>query len=175
MPPVGVYASVQQTVAGLTVTATGVGGSVTVYDFSFVPMPGWGTHSLIGGDAATTGWLPLRLDFSTALSGLSIEFGNPDPHDKGIVTLDAYSTGGTLLDHQTFNHGTQTGVRTIAVAGPGIAYVVGQSSDVLFPNAIAWDNLTATVVPEPVSLMAICAGASALALRRKRSGKLSET
>lgn len=155
----GVWGGVVQTVDGITATATGVGGNITVMNWNGSPV-------VAGGQSPN--WLATRVDFSFGMSSVSAFFGDNGADDDGNVVLTAYDALNNMVDQQSFAYGTQSGWASLTVVGGNIAYVIGSTTSTSNPNSVVWDNFSAQPVPEPATIAALGLGAAALMRRRNR-------
>lgn len=155
----GQWAAASQTVDGITATATGVGGNLTVLN--------WGGSPVVAGGFSGN-WLATRVDFNYGMTSVSAMFGDAGTDDDGNVIFTAYDSANNVLDQQMYAYGTSTGFASLTVTGSNIAYVIGSTSGTQFPNSVVWDNFSAQPVPEPATIAALGLGAAALMRRRNR-------
>ena len=161
----GNFASVSQTVSGITATGTGVGGTVDVLDFgSFTNFSTFGTRSIVGGGNPR---VAIRVDFSIDLTLLTVQFGDIGVDDDGTVTVTAYNSSNAVVDTNSMNYGLMERPASLTLSAQDISYFIGVSGGP-FPNTLVWDNMRVTPVPEPATMIALLAGISALVARRRR-------
>ena len=165
----GEFPSVDQTVGGITATATGVGSTIRVVSVGGYLLS-FGNWSLTGGPISPggPGFVPIRVDFSSVLTEVTVWFGDGGADDDGTVTVTAYNAADAQVGQQTFVYGTRFGEESLTVSAPDISYFVAGSSGPASPNSLSWDNMSVTPVPEPATMIALGVGIAALAARRRR-------
>lgn len=149
--------------------ATGVVVAVDPTDFN----PSTGSL-VFGSDDASwpslwreAGLLQLRVDFSSPVSNVMLDFISDDDSDIGV--LYAYDASNTLLDSAMTGALGYNSVGTLTVTGGGIAYVIAGGNSV--SSALGLDNLRYDgVVPAPAAIMLGSIGMGLVGwLRRRRA------
>ena len=164
---IGTPASVAQAASGVTATATPhLGGDVIVVSDLSSTLPLFFSRSISADDTFNAGSSPLRIEFSTIVSFLYVEFGDGDPDDDGLVSITAYNMFDSEVATNSFSFGTNTGIGSLTLNAPNISYILTSSVSGL--NTMFYDNISVTPVPEPVSLIALGAGFAALLARRRK-------
>lgn len=163
----GNFNSVSQTDAGITATATSnaSGGLIESADHMGTGLAAFQTRAIIARQSS--GFAPIRIDFSATMTSVSIQVGDNGADDEGTITVFAYTAANALVDSDSFNYGLLNTPVTLSVAGSGIAYIIGNGGGTS-PGSLYWDNITANPVPEPAT-MAILGLAAAAMLRRRRN------
>ncbi len=160
----GVYASVAQTVSGMTATATGNPGTIEASTLG-----GFGM-AIIGGPFVSGSWHPIRIDFSALVDSVSLETGDGGAtDDDGDLILEAYDSLNNLVDSDTFTQGATLPDRILSVAGADIAYITYRTTGAAAPHSMFVNRVTVNPqsVPEPFT-MALMGGAAVAGFRRVR-------
>jgi hypothetical protein len=176
----GHYTSLSQTVNGVTMTVTRVGGNhFDISDLSsFMPSSdGWGSSSLSPfSDASNSAFI---FTFSQTVSAFSVQVGDFDG-DSDAQSGTAYSgangtgsvlgTFGGMWGDGDLGGGTPPETDSISAAGIESIVFIGGSPD--FPNSLYYDNIMVTTsvsaVPEPSSVLLLLTGAGGFAGMRLR-------
>lgn len=175
----GAYTSLSQTVNGVTMTITRVGGNA--FDIANLSgtMPsssGWGSSSL--DPFVDTSNSAFIFSFSQPVSSFSVQIGDfgGDFDTESGTAYSGMSGTGTVLGtfSGTFGDGdllTDPPVTDgISVAGIESVVYIGGSPE--FPNSVYYDNImvnTSSVTPEPSSILLLLTGlGSAVGLRLRR-------
>jgi hypothetical protein len=173
----GGYAALSLTDGGLTMDISRLRTVFDVVDNSGGQVgkpPGWASRSLHGFfDGGPT---PFVLDFSSAVSGVSIEFGDYGQDAPDVLDMFAYSgLGGTgaLLGSASVPY---VGVAfpafdTAFVSAAGIMSVVMLGGTAGFPSSVFYDNITVEYtdrVPEPATFALMLAGLGMLGVAGRR-------
>ncbi len=114
-----------------------------------------------------------RADFSTSITAFSVDLGDFGPSDDDLLTIAAYTSGGTLLDSNSFQYGTAGSyLHTMSVAAANIGYVLFGGGSRQFPQSVFADNITYTAavstVPLPAGGLLLLSGLGAFAASRRR-------
>jgi len=135
------------------VTFTAPGG--TLY-FSFFGNTPNGTHGIVGYDG--TNFPTQRADIAGGTTFVSVDLGDYDS-DADTIFLNAFDSSNTLLGStSTFLAASFTGMVTLSLSTPGIAYVTFGGVGVGGSSVYA-DNFTfAGGVPEPMTWTMLIAG-----------------
>lgn len=177
----GSSSSISTTQGGLTATLYRTDGT-SISVLGPLEPASWLAHSLLSYENPYTS-APLVINFSQAVSSVSIQFGDYNADDD-TVTITAYSgldgAGSNLGTNSVFYPATKditngdSDVGTIAIAAAGINSVVIDAG-VDYPFSVYWDNLsvgTTAATPEPSTLLIGLAGiglASAYSWRRRKT------
>lgn len=138
-----------------TIAGGDIGAGVTA------PMSGTIVHSFDGwftedGDASMT------LDFSTAITSFSVNFG-------GVATASIGQTGAFAVDGSNNVVAsalvTATGTSTVSMSGLNVNRVVLVIGD--FNDWVGFDNVSFEPVPEPATMTLLALGALAARRRKK--------
>ena len=129
-----------------------------------------GTQGIIDNNATR---LELRADFSSLQNFVSVDLGdfNADPD---LLVLRAFNSANVLLGLSSIPiDGSFTGMLTLSVTVPNIAYVTfGSEAPSLGGSSVYADNLTfntaVNTAPEPGSLALVATGMTAFGLVRRR-------
>jgi len=142
--PIGLQPS--YTEDGAIVTA--VGGDVQCFVLAGTCT---GTCAL-GRTTPFVGFVPIRTDFPTLVSAVSVVMGDQSP-DLDVMTMQAFDASDVLVDSVTLDCGDCIGAFTLSVSGPNIAYIItkslGASSSVAVDNILFTPQVTigGTFVP----------------------------
>jgi hypothetical protein len=169
----GALSSLSMTTAGLTLTITRPGSAFDVVSNtggqSGKPAS-WGTRSL--DPFVSTAATPFILDFSAALTGLSVDVGDYGGDADTLISLEVFDgvggTGNSLGLASTSYASTFPVFTSLGVSANGIRSARLIGGGVSFPNSVFYDNIRASLVPEPVSLALFGPGLAAAALLRRR-------
>ncbi len=174
--PSGAFASVVSTEGGVTLTATSTDSGSFVHannPGSFLSTS-MGNRALIGALTPTLAvdqFTPVRMDFSSLLTSLSLLAGDGGGDDDGTVRIRAYNSLNVLIDTDTALHPSGALIPlTLSVAAPGISYIIADSfGGPNNLNSVFWDNVTVVAVPEPgtIGLLAVVGILSSPILRRR--------
>lgn len=166
----GSYASVSQTVDGLTADVHPSGGTL---DVTTVPFTGFGSHSLLN---FPHGGAPTIANFSSLVGNVSITGMDFTPSDLDHLYLAAYSgldgTGtflGSVSGVGCCDFGSTPETISLSVSGVRSVTFFTDIHDP-FPGSVYFDNLTvSTGVPEPYAWMLMIGGfgLAGAALRRR--------
>jgi hypothetical protein len=169
----GGYTSLTMTQGFVTVTIVRSSGErFDVQDISNVAPAHWGERSLSPFFDFTNGDFFIAT-FSTAVTGVSIQFGDVgDDSDTGFLrAFDGADATGALLDSDSFFYGVSgfPTVGTLSVSGVGIRSIAfGNMPGDAFVPSLYWDNLHLRgAVPGPAAALPFALGLLA-AWRRKR-------
>jgi PEP-CTERM motif len=166
-PRTGALSNLSLSNAGLTVDITRPGSVFDIVDNTSSGQtdkpPSWGARSLDPFFAETSG-TPFNLNFSTALSSLSVEFGDYGadfPDQLALWGFSGLNGTGTLVASVLVPYDAVTfpafATATISSSAPfRSARLMGGTPN--FPNSVFYDNLTAEVVPEPTTLVLLGTG-----------------
>lgn len=154
--PAGNYASYYE--SGATFTAVG-GGNLTSDNYG--PTPN-GTRGIIANPFDA-----IRVDFDSVVTTVSVDMGDFNSDDDDLY-LTAFDSSGNQLDSDTlFIDATFTGMVTLSVNAPGIAYVTFVGVGFNGESNIYSDNFTFDIIPTP-SAAALLGLSSLVATRRRR-------
>lgn len=145
----------------------GLGGAILneTGSFGIAALSG---NNFLAFNGSTYATLPETITFNTPMSSVSI-FGGTGYGEQ--FTMQAYGTGGTLLDSDTVNVTAGNYEPLDVASSEGITSVV-LTGDNGGPSWV-YDNLSATPVPEPSYLAFPAVGFTALLLYRLQRRKLS--
>jgi hypothetical protein len=144
--------------SGATFTAVG-GGNLTSDSFGNTPN---GTRGLIANPFDT-----IRVDFDSAVTTVSVDMGDFNA-DSDDLYLTAFDSSGNVLDSDTlFIDASFTGMVTLSVNSPGIAYVTFVGVGFNGESNIYADNFTFDIIPTP-SAAALLGLSGLVATRRRR-------
>jgi len=152
--------SVSFVLGGVTFSAVGGTGAIVR-----LTTPN-GTQGIIDDNGPR---LEIRADFFSPQNFVSVDLGdfNGDPD---LLVLRAFNSANGLLGFASILiDASFSGMRTLSVTAPNIAYVTfGSEAPSLGGSSVYADNLTFNTVPEPGSLALVATGLTAFGLVRRR-------
>jgi hypothetical protein len=164
--------SVSQTVDGITMTITRPGTTFEIRDIDGVPAS-YGDRTLYPFN--DTSAIPFIINFSTAITGISIDYGDFTPSDLDTLSITAYAgldATGAVVGSGTSAGCCDTGsgfqAHTFALAASGIRSIVVLAGSDPFPMSLFLDNFQTAAVPEPGTLLLLGIGLAGAALARRR-------
>jgi len=167
-----------QTVNGVTMTVTRVGGNAFDLEDLSASTPSWGSSSLSPFfDVSNSAFI---FTFSQPVSAFSIQVGDFDGDsdtESGTAFSGPNGTGSALgtftgaWGARDLGNGDLPETDSISTAGIESIVFIGGSSD--FPNSLYYDNVmvttnASTATPEPGSLLLLLTGAGGIAGLRLR-------
>ncbi len=110
----------------------------------------------------------LRADISGGAVSVSVDLGDFDA-DSDLLFLDVYDSSNTLLGHtELFIEASFTGMETLSLSTPGIAYAIFGAIDAINGSSVYADNFTITPIPEPETYAMLLAGLGLLGFTARR-------
>jgi hypothetical protein len=104
-----------------------------------------------------------RVDFNDLATSVSLDALGDNGSD--FAQLNAYTSGGVLVDSFSSAQLTSGNFDTMTVSGADIAYVIASG---VGGDAVGFDNLMATVVPVPAAIWLFVSALGAMGTRRLR-------
>jgi hypothetical protein len=177
----GAYTSLSQTVGGVTMTVTRVGGNA--FDLGnlsgLIPSAdGWGSSTLSPFfDTSNSAFV---FTFSEPVSAFSVQLGDFDgdsDSESGTAYSGANGTGtalGTFGGTWGLSNISGDPPETDSISDPGIMSVVFIGGSSGYPNSVYYDNIMVTTnvaaTPEPSSILLLLSGVGGFAgLRLRRN------
>lgn len=110
----------------------------------------------------------LRADISGGAVSVSVDLGDFDA-DSDLLFLDVYDSSNTLLGHtELFIEASFTGMETLSLSTPGIAYAIFGATGGANGSSVYADNFTITPIPEPETYAMLLAGLGLLGFTARR-------
>jgi hypothetical protein len=157
--PAGPFAS--YTEQGVTFSASGGGGAIMT-----ATTPN-GTFGLLDNNSPRK---ELRADILGGTTSVSVDLGDYDA-DSDRLFLEAYDAGDNLLIGVSTVIATDfTGMLTLGVGAPNIAYVIFGARDAVNGSSVFADNFTFEPIPAPGAILLGSIGVGVVSwLRRRRT------
>ncbi len=132
------------------------GVTFTAPDFSTVGTPN-GTQGLLEGSSPRNFF---RADIAGGAAMVSVDLGDFNA-DSDLLFLDVYNSLNISLGHtDLFIDSSFSGMKTLSLSTPGIAYAIFGATDAINGSSVFADNFVFAPVPEPetygMMLMGLC-------------------
>ena len=149
--------------------APGEGGAILNAAAGGWRVPALSGDNILGFNNVTYGLQPETITFDTLMTSVSVFAADADNYVSSTFTLQAFSAGAQLLGSDSVNvAGPSSGYAELSVSSlSGISQVVLSESG---GDAFELDNLSASPVPEPSTLILVGLGGlgSLVAFRRRK-------
>ncbi len=157
--PAGPFAT--YTEQGVTFSASGGGGAITT---SLTPN---GTLGLLDNNTPRK---ELRADIGPGATFVSVDLGDYDA-DSDRLFLEIFDVGNNLLGYADLVISANfTGMQTLSLSAPNIAYAVFGARDAVNGNSVYADNFAFEPIPAPGAILLGSIGVGLVSwLRRRRT------
>jgi hypothetical protein len=134
------------TKSGVTFTASGGGGEIWRWN-----APN-GTHGIIDFSSPQK---ELRADIASGATFVSVDLGD-EGIDSELLFLEIFDASGTSLDYfELPNPDTFSGMKTLSLSAPNIAYAVFGAEDAGGESSVYADNFEFTPIPSPGAILLV--------------------